>query len=105
MPPELLYIWEHFIKLIRRRQSGMAANPLTDEALEAYERRALVGFSAWEKDLIFRVDDAVLAVWAEQTKTGAPAEVEAPIDDPGAVRGLLSGIRERMAAGSPAKPE
>lgn len=79
----------------------MAANPISYTELEAYERKALVTLSAWETDLIMRLDDTVLDVRAANAKTKTPdAEGSAGVDinDRGAVRGLLSGIRDRLAA-------
>jgi hypothetical protein len=75
---ELEPTWRWFCQLSRRRQSGMAACPLTYTELEAFERKALVEFSAWQADLIMRLDDAVLAVWAEKAKPGgSPTEIVA----------------------------
>ena len=74
----------------------MAANPITETELEAYCRRRHIVKSVWEGDLLMRLDDAVMAIWAEKAGKGGSVEVEARIDDPRAVRGLLSSIRERM---------
>lgn len=74
----------------------MAANPITETELEAYCRRRHIVKSVWEGDLLMRLDDAVMAIWAEKAGKGGSVEVEARIDDPTAVRGLLSSIRERM---------
>lgn len=65
---ELDYLWVFYNRLSRRRQSGMSSNPLTYTELEAFERKALVTFRAWETDLLMRIDDAVLAAWSGKNK-------------------------------------
>ena len=68
----------------------MAANPITEHDLAAYCRRRHIPLSIWEGDLIFRVDDAVLAVWAEQAKTTSASNGQpVPISDAAGVRALL----------------
>lgn len=68
----------------------MAANPITEQELAAYCRRRHVPLSIWEGDLILKVDDAVLAVWAEQTKTtSANSGQPVPISDTAGVRALF----------------
>ena len=74
----------------------MASNPITETELAAYRQRRHIAMSVWEGDLLMRLDDAVMAIWAEKAGKGGGVEVEARIDDPRAVRGLLSSIRERM---------
>jgi hypothetical protein len=80
----------------------MAANPLTYAELEAFERKALVRFSAWEADLLMRLDDAVLSIWAGQSKPKggkAPAKNgEIPVDNPKAIGSLFRGIAARFKA-------
>ena len=76
----------------------MAANPLTFVEMEAFERKALVSFSAWEADLIMRLDDAILDVFARNApkpsgRAKAADEPEGiPITDTKSVKGLLRGI-------------
>lgn len=80
-PDELGYVWEWFRKLAARRQSGMAPNPLRYQDVEAFERRTLVRLTAWETDLLIRLDDAVLAVWADGYKAPASASLKSePIE-------------------------
>lgn len=70
----------------------MAANPITEEALEAYCRRRLVDLSVWEGDLLIRLDDAVLAIWAQQAKAPAKGQEmteEIPVTDTAGVRGIF----------------
>lgn len=88
--------------MARRRTSGMSPNPITYADIEAYERKTLNRFSAWETDLIVRIDDAILDA-IKPSASDTPAEAEADVKDPRAVRGLLSGIRDRMAAMRAAK--
>lgn len=76
----------------------MAANPLTFVEMEAFERKALISFSAWEADLIMRIDDTILDVFARNApkssgKTKAVDEPEGiPISDTKSVKGLLRGF-------------
>jgi hypothetical protein len=94
-PEGLEYLWDHFLKLARRRQIGMAAGPLTYLELEAYERKALVRLSAWETALIMRIDDAVLTVWAGNRKpkpTGDAEPVAIPTSDVTGMRSLFRGL-------------
>lgn len=76
----------------------MASNPLTYSELEAYERKALVRLSAWETDLIMRLDTAVLATWAGSVSaptTQADREAEGiPVTD---VASLKVAMRARAA--------
>src|SRR5690606_35928813 len=86
-PQELGFVWEQFCKLSGRRQAGMAANPLTYSELEAFERKALIRFSAWETGLIMRLDDEVLAVWRDSVanpashKPNEPEATDIPVED------------------------
>lgn len=79
----------------------MAANPLTYSELEAFERKALVRFTAWETDLLMRVDDVVLAAWAGEqgaatnTPTVANDVEEYPAHDVANIRAM---VRSRAAA-------
>ena len=82
----------------------MAANPLTFVEMEAFERKALISFSAWEADLIMRIDDTILDVFARNApkssgKTKATDEPEGiPINDGKSLKGLLRGfVRGRHA--------
>ena len=80
----------------------MVANPLTYTELEAFERKALVRFSAWETDLLMRVDDAVMASWAEQAPKPKPKGVEKngeiPMSNTTGIRALFQGFKARKNA-------
>jgi hypothetical protein len=82
----------------------MAANPITYEAIDAFSRRTCMDLSAWETDLIVRIDDAILAIIAEQA--AKPAENDAsgqsggsqiPVSNPRGIRDLFRGIARRKA--------
>jgi hypothetical protein len=104
-PDELDYLWGHFVRLSGRRQSGMGANPLTYQEVEAYERKSLARLSAWDVSVIMRLDDAVLGVWARNHKSApkpdAPAE-PIPANDTvnmkAMFRGLATAKRLELAA-------
>lgn len=71
----------------------MAANPLTYTELEAYERKALVKFTAFETDLLMRVDDAVMAAWAgDRPKPNTKEPAAIPASDTSAVRAIFRGL-------------
>jgi hypothetical protein len=87
--------------LSRRRQSGMAANPLSCLEIETFARRRHIELSTWEFDLICRLDDAVLAVWRGDGPKSRPAAKAAtpnaiPVTDTGGIRGLFRGIAAAM---------
>jgi hypothetical protein len=100
---ELRYLWDFYGRLSRRRQAGMAANPLTYCELEAFERKALVHFSAWEADLLMRVDDAVITVWAGQITKPKGREKTAdgaiPVSNPTGLKALFRGLMGRKPKG------
>jgi hypothetical protein len=93
----------------------MAANPLTDEGLEAYCRRRLLSLSWWQKGLIFDLDDAALGAWngdrkreaderARNVRGGRPAPGETieipgdkqiPINDGKRLKSMLSSLARR----------
>lgn len=105
LPDELAYLWAFYLRLARRRQAGMSANPLTYAELEAFERKALVRFTAWEADLLMRVDDAVLAAWAGERPAPKPAQGEpVEVSDPQNVKALFRGLATRKRLERAAKP-
>lgn len=83
----------------------MAANPLTFLEMEAFERKTLVSLSAWEADLIMRLDNAVLDAIAgnsanapARTSDGEPAPpLEVTPDDTQGARALFRGLAARKA--------
>lgn len=93
---ELEPVWRWFCRLSARRQAGMAANPLTYQELEAFERKNLVCLSAWQADLIMRLDDAVLAVWNQKAlRTGSDNQTtDIPVSD---VEGIRAMVKARAA--------
>jgi hypothetical protein len=107
-PDDLQYLWEHFVRLSGRRQNGMAANPITYQEVEAYERKALVRLSAWETDLLMRLDAAVLAVWAGNRNPAArPDEPNEPIpaENVKGLKALFRGLAIRKASKAAKPPQ
>ena len=79
----------------------MVANPLTYTELEAFERKALYSFTAWEAEMLMRLDDAVLAVWAGQMPKPKPKVMpngEIPVSNVKGVRALFQGLMARKRA-------
>lgn len=76
----------------------MAANPLSYLELEAFSRMEMIAIPPWEVGLLMRLDDAVLTVFAKKSAKPDDDKTEVEIKDRRGVRGLLSGIRDRMAA-------
>lgn len=99
LPDEAAYLWVHYQRLSRRRSAGMGANPISFLELEAYERKSLIDFTAFETDLLMRVDDAVLGAWAgERPASGKPESSSIPSDDAQGVRSLFRGIATQKRA-------
>lgn len=97
-PPEVAHLWRWFLHLSNRRQSGMAANPISYQEVEALCRRRLVEFTAWEVALLMRLDDAILAIWAEKAAKDKPgADGAIPASDTKSVRSMLQGLAARKA--------
>lgn len=65
----------------------MAANPITWTEINAFSSGCLAGMSVWEKRLIRRIDDAILAIWAAAA-SGAPAN-QISVKDPKSIKALL----------------
>jgi hypothetical protein len=104
-PEELEHLWRHFVRLSGRRQAGMAANPITYQEVEAYERKSLARLTAWEVGVIMRLDDAVLGVWANNQKPAPKPDAPAdpiPANDTvnmkAMFRGLATAKRSELAA-------
>lgn len=78
----------------------MAANPLTYQEIDTFDRRTFAGLSAWDIELICRLDDAVL--FASQEKAGkadrnAPHE-PVPVDNVKGLKALFRGMAVKKAA-------
>jgi len=69
-------LWDDFILLSNRRGYYQSPQPITLEAIEAFDRSH--GLSCWEKQVICRLDDAVVGVINKRivttTKTRTKAE-------------------------------
>lgn len=67
IPPEAVYLWNHFTLLhAARTGGGMGPNPITYADLDAYSRLTGAGLEAWEVGAIRALDDAYLAAAAEK---------------------------------------
>ena len=77
----------------------MAANPISYQEIEALCRRRLVEFTAWEVALLMRLDDAVLAIWAEKAAKDKPGGEGGPIPvtNTQGVRALFQDLKARKA--------
>lgn len=90
----------------------MAANPITDEGLEAFCRRRLLDLSWWQKDLLFRLDDAALSAWAGDRKAARQARDEPTIDadkqiavgDAKGLKAMLGSFAKRRNRAPPKPP-
>ena len=63
---------------------------ITYTEFDAFCRRALVEPTVWEGDLLMRLDDAVLAVWAAQAPKGKGTSEPIPVSDTEGIRALLA---------------
>ncbi len=79
----------------------MAANPLLPSEVETYCRQTLTSLSAWEADVLYRVDDAVLAVWNASTgkasRPGHEPESSIPATNTKGLKALFQGLAARRA--------
>lgn len=84
----------------------MAANPLLPSEIEAYERKALVTFSAWQFDLICRLDTAVRAAWSskEPKPTRARGDRQIPATNIKGLKAFFSDLAQRREAREKAHP-
>ena len=65
----MAHVWEWFAALDRRRTNGgLGANPLQPSEVQAWFRQMGLAPTPWELDLIYRLDEAILA------KVNKPAE-------------------------------
>lgn len=78
----------------------MAANPLSFTEIEAFCRLRQVTLSAWEVGVICRMDDAVMAVWAEEAKPKGRETGPVQASNTAGVRGLF----QKLTAQRRAKP-
>lgn len=61
IPTELIYLWNYFQCLNRKRTVGMnAPNPLSDSEILAWQRRNRVVLDPFENDCIDALDQAFL---------------------------------------------
>ncbi|TFW15971.1 phage tail assembly chaperone [Duganella callida] len=60
-PYELTDLWEWFTTLNRRRQAGMALNPLSSDEVLKWCARQRLSLSPYEHTLIDRLDDLYLS--------------------------------------------
>ncbi|MGA0604856.1 phage tail assembly chaperone [Phenylobacterium sp. VNQ135] len=104
-PDELDWLWGQYLRLSRRRQSGMGANPISYSEIEAYERKALVTFTAWESDLLMRVDDAVLDALAGEARKSPPSDKSepVPVSDTNSVKAIFRGLATQKRVEKEAK--
>lgn len=61
MPFELAYIWEWFLKLSRKRQSGMGPCPITSGEILCWCVRHGIYFTPFENSVIDQLDDLYLS--------------------------------------------
>lgn len=67
----------------------MAANPITYSEIEAFCRLRFIRLPVWELNLLRRLDEAVLAVWAAQAPKPGGNKEPIPITDTAGVKALL----------------
>lgn len=68
LPDSCRQVWGWFIKLHKKRQSGMGVNPISWESIRAFFDLIDVEPEEWELHLIDRFDDIVLEQYAKQQK-------------------------------------
>lgn len=81
----------------------MAPNPISHQEIEAFSRLRRIDLTAWEVDLLCRMDDAVLTAWSgdrpkPKPKTPEAGPVDIPVSNPSGIAGMLRGIAVKKAA-------
>jgi hypothetical protein len=67
LPPEAVYLWNHFTLLhAARTGGGMGQNPITYAELDAYNRTTGAALVAWEIGAVRALDDAYLSASLEK---------------------------------------
>ncbi|WP_420213849.1 phage tail assembly chaperone [Janthinobacterium fluminis] len=61
LPYELAHIWEWFVQLNRKRQNGMALNPLSSAEILAWQRRHRLDIEPFEHAALDRLDALYLS--------------------------------------------
>jgi len=61
LPFELAHVWQFFVQMNGKRQNGMAVNTLSGMDILAWQLRHRIRLSAFEEDLIDRLDGAYMA--------------------------------------------
>lgn len=61
LPFELAHVWQWFMQLNRKRQSGMAVNPLSSIDILAWQLRHRIRLTAWEEELLDQLDASFIA--------------------------------------------
>lgn len=61
IPHELVHVWGYFCQMNAKRTSGaMAANPISNEQIMAWERRHRIQLSPFEGECIDALDQAYM---------------------------------------------
>lgn len=70
-PIELAYLWDMFLAMNRKRQNGIAVNPLADSEILAWQARRRIRLEPYEEGIIDRLDAAYLVsqgkAWADNS--------------------------------------
>jgi hypothetical protein len=67
-PIELAHVWRYFLQMNAKRTVGMAANPLTDEAILAWQRRHHILLDPFEGECIDALDEVYLLAGQRQSE-------------------------------------
>jgi hypothetical protein len=79
----------------------MAASPIMASEVEALARQLRFPLTPWMAEVVYKLDDVVLATWAgEAPKPKGRSEPDAaiPVDRPDAIKAMLRGIAAAKAA-------
>lgn len=61
LPFELAHVWQLFVQMSRKRQNGMAVNPLSSLDILAWQLRHRIRLTAWEEELLDQLDAAYIS--------------------------------------------
>jgi hypothetical protein len=69
-PPELIYLWDIFNKIRRRKgSSGFGPSPIEGQDIESFERRHRYPLAPWEHEIVEDLDDLYMKVQGEAARS------------------------------------
>jgi hypothetical protein len=68
-PPELIYLWDIYNRIRRRKGSnGFGPSPIDGPDIESFQRRHSMPLAPWEQEVIEGLDDIYMKVQGEAAR-------------------------------------